>query len=113
MGILVKKGEVIVLPFPFSDLSTSKPRPALVIAVPRKDELITCQITKQNTRPEYKVLVTKADFLYGGLEVDPCYIRPDHIFTAEPEIVMMSVGKLKPEKVEEVIEVLFEILMAK
>lgn len=110
MGILVEKGEVITLPFTFSDLSDEKLRPALVLAVPRKDELISCQITSQNTRPEYTILLTKNDFLYGELEVDPCYIRPNHIFTADPEIVHLAVGKLKPEKIDEVMEMLFSIL---
>ena len=110
MGILVEKGEVIVIPFPFSDLSAEKRRPALVLAVPRKDELITCQITSQNTRPEYTISLSKTDFQHGELEVDPSYIRPNHIFTADPEIVCYSVGKLKPEKIQEVMEALFEIL---
>jgi mRNA interferase MazF len=110
MGILVEKGEVVVLPFTFSDLSNEKLRPALVLAVPRRDELISCQITKQKTRPEYTVLLTSKDFLNGKLEVDPCYIRPNHIFTADPKIVYHSVGKLKPEKMQEVLEIVFTIL---
>ena len=113
MGILVKKGEVVVLPFPFSDLKSEKRRPALVVSVPRRDEVILCQITKQTTRPDYEIPLTKADFLYGKLEVDPCYIRPNHIFTADPEIIDFSEGKLKPEKVDKVIEAIIDILIAK
>jgi mRNA interferase MazF len=110
MGILVEKGEVIILSFPYSDWTEEKYRPALVLAIPKKDELISCQITSQNTRPGFTVNLTKEDFLYGGLEVNPSYIRPDVIFTADPEIVQGSVGKLKPEKTDEVMQILFSIL---
>jgi mRNA-degrading endonuclease toxin of MazEF toxin-antitoxin module len=113
MGILVKKGEVVVLPFPFTDFKTEKRRPALVILVPRHDEVILCQITKESTRPEYQILLTKSDFAYGCLEVDPCYLRPNHIFTADPEIIDYSEGQLKPEKVDEVIEAILQILIDK
>ena len=54
MGAFVK-GDVVVLPFPYSDLSRSNSRPALVLAVPRDDEVIVCQITGRNTRAEFAV----------------------------------------------------------
>jgi mRNA interferase MazF len=41
------KGEVVVVPFPFSDLTASKRRPALVIADLDGDDVILCQITSQ------------------------------------------------------------------
>ena len=113
MGLLVTKGEVIVLPFPFSDFKSEKCRPALVVSVPRRDEVILCQITKQTARPDFEISLTKSDFLYGELDVDPCYIRPNHIFTADPEIIAYSVGKLKPKKVDDVIEAILQILIDK
>jgi len=113
MGVLVKKGEVVVLPFPFSDFKSEKSRPALVVSVPRSDEVILCQITKQSTRPEYQIPLTKSDFEYGCLEVDLCYIRPNHIFTADPKTIICSEGKLKKEKVDKVIEAIMDILFEK
>lgn len=113
MGILVKKGEVIILPFPFSDLKSEKRRPALVVSIPWKDQVVLCQITTKNTRPEYQIPLTKEDFIHGDLEKDVCYIRPDHLFTADPEIIDYSVGMLKKEKLDNVIEVIMTILVEK
>jgi len=42
------KGDIVVVPFPFSDLSNSKRRPALVIADLTGDDVILCQITSRN-----------------------------------------------------------------
>ena len=39
------RGDVVVLPFPFSDLSESKRRPALVITELLRNDIILCQIT--------------------------------------------------------------------
>jgi mRNA interferase MazF len=40
-------GEVVVLPYPFTDLSSSKVRPALVLASLDRGDVILCQITSQ------------------------------------------------------------------
>ena len=46
MGVFVK-GDLVVIPFPFSDLSRVKRRPALVIAQGTGTDLILCQITSK------------------------------------------------------------------
>jgi|LAHU01.1.fsa_nt_gb hypothetical protein len=40
-------GEVVVVPFPFTDLSSAKVRPALVLASRSRGDVILCQITSQ------------------------------------------------------------------
>ncbi len=55
MGKFVK-GDVVVVPFPFSDLTRAKRRPALAIAELEGDDLILCQITSQSIRDRYAVL---------------------------------------------------------
>ena len=45
MGAFVK-GDVVVAPFPFSDLSAAKKRPALVVATLAGNDVILCQITR-------------------------------------------------------------------
>jgi len=46
MGRFVK-GDVVVTPFPFSDLQAVKRRPALVVATFTGDDVLLCQITSQ------------------------------------------------------------------
>jgi len=62
------KGDVVVIPFPISDLSQAKRRPALVLTNLEGDDLILCQITSQQVRDPDKPdepngLDRRADFL--------------------------------------------------
>jgi mRNA interferase MazF len=93
MGQFVK-GDVVVVPFPFSDLSSTKRRPALVTATLSGDDVILCQITSQH--------VADHDFAAGGLRQDS-NVRPNRLFTADENIVLYRVGTLNPEKLREVI----------
>lgn len=46
------KGNVVVVPFPFSDLTQAKRRPALVISKLEGDDIILCQITSQAVKDD-------------------------------------------------------------
>lgn len=61
------KGDVVVVPFPFSDLSNSKRRPALVIANSTANDIILCKITSKNTTDSYGITITEKDFSSGSL----------------------------------------------
>jgi len=61
------KGDVVVVPFPFSDLTQSKRRPALVIADLTGKDIILCQITSQWINDEYAILLDDKDFDAGNL----------------------------------------------
>lgn len=103
------KGDVVVVPFPFSDLTQAKRRPALVITTLEGDDLILCQITSQAIKDNYAILLDDKDFETGSLK-QPSNMRPNRIFTADSHIVLYKVGNLKIEKLNEVIEKVVEII---
>jgi mRNA interferase MazF len=107
MGRFVK-GDVVVLPFPFSDLSMAKRRPALVVAELPGDDVILCQITSKSKADKYAVPVAKSDFDQGGLRHDS-HVRPNRLFTADSNIVVYRAGVVNPVKVQEVITVIVQI----
>lgn len=103
------KGDVVVVPFPFSDLTQAKRRPALVVATLEGEDLILCQITSQAIKDNYAISLGDKDFETEGLR-QPSNIRPNRIFTADSHIVLYKVGNLKVEKLNEVIEKVVEII---
>lgn len=103
------KGDVVVVPFPFSDLTQSKRRPALVITALNGDDLILSQITSKTINDKYAIVVNDNDFETGGLK-QPSNIRPNRIFTADTHIILYRIGNLKSVKVSEVIEAIVEII---
>jgi mRNA interferase MazF len=108
MGKFVK-GDVVVAPFPFSDLSNSKRRPAVVVATLTGDDVILCQITSQNVSDSYAIPLTSSDFAEGKLPRNS-NIRPNRLFTAESSIILYRAGKLKSTKLKAVISKLVDIL---
>lgn len=95
-------GQVVLVIFPFSDLSGGKLRPALVLANAEFNNLILCQITSKPYSSKTAIKVSSTDFSQGGLPVES-YVRPDKIFTADPTIIKSSVGKLKQEKIRDIV----------
>ena len=105
------KGDVVVVPFPFSDLSTVKRRPALVVATPGGDDIILCQITSQHVRDHYAVGITEMDFMEGTLR-KPSNVRPNRIFSASANLVLYRAGHLNDPAVTSVVDRIIEILQA-
>ena len=90
-----------MVPFPFSDLSSSKRRPALVLADLPGDDIILCQITSQNVKDIHAVKLYQTDIVEGSLTKES-NIRPTRIFTADKNIILKTVGKVSEEKFKEV-----------
>ena len=109
MGRFVK-GDVVVLPFPYTDLSNSKKRPACVIAeAGYHNDLILCMITSQAVVDASAVAISKQDFVDGGLPLDS-NVRPNRLFTANQTIVLNTVGHLSDEVVEKVVGEIMRIV---
>ncbi len=102
------KGDVVVVPFPFSDLTQAKRRPALVLSRQLGDDLILCQITSQNVKDTYSVPLDLTDFEVGNLN-KKSNIRPNRIFTADKRILLYKAGHIKKDKIEETITKLVQI----
>lgn len=77
------KGDVVVIPFPFSDLSQSKRRPALVIAPLDGNDVILCQITSKITKDTYAISIEDTDFTSGGLETVRQYKAKSAIYCGQ------------------------------
>ncbi|MDS3859961.1 type II toxin-antitoxin system PemK/MazF family toxin [Thermosynechococcaceae cyanobacterium BACA0444] len=103
------KGDVVVVPFPFSDLTNAKRRPALVMAELDQNDLILCVITSRAALYDYITPINDSDFETGSLN-RVSYAKSNRIFTANEQIIGYKIGKLKSNKVQEIVEKLIIIL---
>ena len=92
MGIFAV-GDVVILPFPFSDLSSKKLRPAVVVAKADFNDLIFCQITSKDRSENGAIKLTLDNFDSGRLNLIS-YARPDKLFTGDASIILEAYGKL-------------------
>ena len=86
-------GQVVLLPFPFSDLTRSKLRPALLLAAGGRGDWISCQITSNRYADSRAIQLTDKEFVHGGLK-RISYARPSELFTAHESLFASAVGRL-------------------
>lgn len=94
-GTLLKPGKVVLIPFPFSDLSTQKRRPALVLTQPdNQGDFLAIAITSQ---PGHKdaLEIMKTDLIVGTLP-KRSWIRIRKIYTLNVSIVVALFGEVSP-----------------
>lgn len=89
----MKAGDVVVMEFPFTDLSGSKPRPAVIVAAAGGSDYVACQITSNSAADPNAVALSSVSFTAGGLKVTS-YARPGKLFTAHRTLVSKIVGRL-------------------
>ncbi len=98
-GAAYNQGDIILIPFPFTDLSGSKVRPALIVSnatVNKTNDLICVQITSQVYKDNFSFEIKDADVtdsLKGYSEV-----RCHKIFTADKAIVRKKISHLHASK---------------
>jgi mRNA interferase MazF len=82
MGTLAA-GQVVIVNFPFSDLTTSKLRPAVVLAESGRGDWILCQITSKSYGDAKAIPLDAPDFAQGSLRL-VSYVRPGKLFPRTP-----------------------------
>ena len=101
--VTLTAGTVVLIRFPFSDLSQSKVRPALVLAEAGNDEWILCQITSNPYADARALPLSQVAFQSGGLHKDS-FARPSKLFTAHVSLVSGRAGQLHPHQFRRVVE---------
>jgi mRNA interferase MazF len=96
MGVFTA-GQVVIVHFPFSDLTASKLRPAIVLAEAGRGDWILCQITSKSYGDSRAIQLDAGDFANGSLRLIS-YARPGKLFTAHATLVSEAVGNLRTEK---------------
>lgn len=95
-------GDIVVVPFPFTDLSFTRKRPALVLADLADEDLILCEITSRPKRDNYSITLEIPDLDEGKLKLRST-IRPNRLLTINKSKIDYKFGKIKQTKLQEVL----------
>ena len=106
---LSSTGTVVLVRFPFSDLSQSKLRPAIVLADAGRNDWVLCQITSQPYTDPIAVEISNTDLSTGSFR-KPSYARPGKLFTANSGIMTKQIGELESEKQAQIIRAVVSLL---
>ena len=106
--VLPSVGTVVILPFPFSDLSGSKLRPALILADAGRGDWILCQITSKSYADPLAIELAHG-FSEGGLRLSS-YARPGKLFTANSTVFLRQTGILNSETFQKVLDSVVSLL---
>lgn len=101
-------GAVILIPFPFSDLSQAKMRPAVVLAEVGKNDWILCQITSNPYGDTKAITLLNSSFQNGSLHMTS-YVRPGKLFTSSSSLMVKQIGCLKSEALNIILNAVIDI----
>jgi mRNA interferase MazF len=108
-----RKGDIVIIGFPFSDLSRTKKRPALIISndtVNITGDYLMVQITSKIRSDVLSQKINKNDFVNGKeLPLQSC-IRMHKIFLLNESLIHSKNTAIKPVVLDSVIEKITELI---
>ena len=105
-------GAVVLVAFPFSDLTQTKVRPAVVLASGGRGDWILCQVTSNAYTDARAVLLNSGSFSSGSLRT-VSYARPGKLFTANVSLISSEIGILNQVAFGQVLTVVVSLLQPK
>ena len=106
-------GDIVLVPFPFTDLSSHKTRPAMVLTGAdynaASQDIIVCGITSNLANASYSVLIGDKDLETGKLAA-ASRVKADKVATLKQSILRRRVGRVKATVFAQVMKELESIL---
>ena len=96
----MKRGDIVLVPFPFTNLQGIKRRPALVLYKGQKDAVVAFITSKLKTEGEFDVYVARDP--ENGLK-QASLVKPGKLATLDFGLILGKIGSLEEEKLQEVI----------
>ena len=111
-----EQGDIVLIPIPFTDLSSQKRRPVVVIsndAYNRKtDDIIVVAMTSNPETADYSFTVTSSDLEEGALN-RPGQVRVDKIYTLSQSIVVKTFGRVNAATLDRIRKTLQDLTARK
>lgn len=112
-GIVFNQGDIVIVPFPFSDLTRIRQRPVLVLSkssyLNKCEDVLTCGITSNLKDSNYSLLIDNSNLKEGEIPVKS-RIKVDKLFTLEQSIIIKKLGRINKETFDKVKKEFFSLV---
>jgi mRNA interferase MazF len=99
---MYERGELVLIPYPFTDLSTQKKRPVLVLTKPDKQgDFTALPVTSRGHHKQSVSLVNKLD---AGQLPKTSWVRTDRIVTLHQSLIFKSFAMCSESLINEIME---------
>ena len=104
-GMNYEQGDILLVPFPFTDLSSTKKRPVLVMSKTEdnqiSEDLVTCAMTSKQRNFTYSLEIDNKDLEKGSLPIRST-ILISKLFTIEKGLVLKKIAQLDGKTMKQV-----------
>lgn len=96
---MLKQGDIVLIPIPFTDLTSQKRRPTIIISSnnynEKHEDIVVVALTSNVESRDFTITLTTDDLEEGSLKVTSM-IRVDKIYTLNKSIILKTFGRVKP-----------------
>lgn len=108
-----KKGDIVIIKFPFTDLSNAKKRPALVISndiVNQTGDYLMVQITSKEKTDSLSLSISKTDFTDNKELPLKSFIRLHKIFLLNESLIVGKATSVKKTFLDKVVDEVVKLI---
>lgn len=111
-----KQGDIVLVPVPFTDLSSQKRRPVIVVSNDEYNhqvaDIVVVAMTSRPLRTAYGFTITTDDLKKGKLN-RPGQVRADKIYALSQSIVVKTFGRVNTHVLSRVRELIQDLTEAR
>lgn len=113
-GIMPNQRDIVLVPIPFTDLTSKRRRPVVVISNDKynhnTDDVVVVAMTSNLKAADYSFTITSADLTIGSLK-RPSRVRVDRIYTLAQSIVAKKFGQISEAAFDRIRQLLSELVV--
>ena len=113
---MLRQGDIVLIPVPFTDLSSQRRRPVIVISNDtynrKTEDIVVVAMTSNPASVEYSFTIDSSDLKQGKLN-RPGKIRVDKIYTLSQSIVFKTFGRVTTNVLDRIRNTLQSLIVKK
>lgn len=112
IGIMYQQGDIVLIPVPFTDLSSQRRRPVIIISNQsynqKTKDIVVVAMTSNPVEVDYSFTITSSDLIKGQLN-RPGKVRVDKIYTLSQDIIVSKFGQVNINIINKIRNLLLDL----